>query len=544
MYIIVLIVGIVQGIVWGIATDKIIENKGYKENWFWWGFFFSFLALIVALTKPDVNNSKPLEVQPDVKSQPSKIIKTERLTARNYADSVDIKSPIHVLSWNIQKENDDLFLIINFMNVSEITVSAVMFLVFGFNSFADKVIIDGKNEFEALGQDYSINPGGEETLKILLPDSSIRKVDIKVEKVCFIDGVTMTCEESEWIDTKQEEIDSKYLECVKQENIQGKYYAIIKPNYWQCICGFVNTGKRCKICKMQKENATAYSKEHITETYDKYLVELEREKKRAEELRLEAERLAEAEQKRKKEEAELEKEHRKEIINKVKKICFGCVLIFVLATAFVGWIYPEIIDPYVKYKAAIGLFSEEEYDAATVAFEKLGNYKDSEDYLEKIDEINSNSVLAVFQKVNYDISPSALCTILQNENIEVKRARTMNGYIYRVCHFEEDYVLNDISSELSFEFKSEYNSTSFNDKGRLISMTWSCPDEIANYETYLELKEYISSILGTPTEESTSENNIGEIYGYFTYWGDMQLSYSTSIGNRVSFGRSVVWRDE
>ena len=55
MYIIVLIVGIVQGIVWGIATNKIIENKGYKENWFWWGFFFSFLALIVALTKPDVN---------------------------------------------------------------------------------------------------------------------------------------------------------------------------------------------------------------------------------------------------------------------------------------------------------------------------------------------------------------------------------------------------------------------------------------------------------------------------------------------------------
>lgn len=479
-----------------------------------------------------------------MKSEPSKIIKTEKLTARNYADSVDIKSPIHVLSWNIQKENDDLFLIINFMNVSEITVSAVMFLVFGFNSFADKVIIDGKNEFEALGQDYSINPGGEETLKILLPDSSIRKVDIKVEKVCFIDGVTMTCEESEWIDTKQEEIDSKYLECVKQENIQGKYYAIIKENYWQCVCGFVNTGKRCKICKMQKESATAYSKEHITETYDKYLVELEREKKRAEELRLEAERLAEAEQKRKKEEAELEKEHQKEKINKVKKICFGCVLIFVLATAFVGWIYPEIIDPYVKYKAAIGLFSEEEYDAATVAFEKLRNYKDSEDYLEKIDEINSNSVLAVFQKVNYDISPSALCTILQNENIEVKRARTMNGYIYRVCHFEEDYVLNDISSELSFEFKSEYNSTSFNDKGRLISMTWSCPDEMANYETYLDLKEYISSILGTPTEESTSENNIGEIYGYFTYWGDMQLSYSTSIGNSVSFGRSVVWRDE
>lgn len=544
MYIVVLIVGIVQGIIWGIATDKIIENKGYKENWFWWGFFFSFFAVIVALTKPDVNNSKPLEVQLDVKSQTSKIIKTEKLTARNYVDSVDIKSPIHVLSWNIQKENDDLFMIINFMNLSEITVSAVMFLVSGFNSFADKVTIDGKNEFEALGQDYTINPGGEETLKILLPDSSIRKVDIKVEKVCFIDGVTMTCEESEWIDTNQEEIDSQYSECVKQENIQGKYYAIIKQNYWQCVCGFVNTGKQCKICKMKKEKAIAYSREQITETYDKYLVKLEQEKKRAEELRLETERLAEAEYKRKAEEDELEKEHRKETINKIKKIFLGAFLICVLTTVFVEWIYPEIIEPYRKYKEAVDLFSNGEYDAATVAFKKLGDYKDSEDYVEKIDEINLNGVLSLFQKVNYDISPSALCTILENEKFEVKRGRTMNGYTYHVCHFEEDYVLNGISSEISFEFKSEYNSNFFDEEAKLFSMTWSCPDEIADYETYLDLKEYISGILGTPTEESTSENNLGETYRYCTYWGDMQLSYSSSIGNSVSFGKNVIWRDE
>lgn len=366
MYIIVLIVGIVQGIVWGIATDKIIENKGYKENWFWWGFFFSFLALIVALTKPDVNNSKPLEVQPDVKSQPAKIIKTEKLTARNYADSVDIKSPIHVLSWNIQKENDDLFLIINFMNVSEITVSAVMFFVFGFNSFADKVIIDGKNEFEALGQDYSINPGGEETLKILLPDSSIRKVDIKVEKVCFIDGVTMTCEESEWIDTKQEEIDSKYLECVEQENIQGKYYAIIKPNYWQCICGFVNTGKRCKICKMKKEKAIAYSREQITETYDKYLVKLEEEKKRAEELRLEAERLAEAEQKRREEESEKEQiriQKQKKVNRRRKIICVSVSVFATISIVLFNHIAKE--KRYVEERTKISNFIEkEEYDRA------------------------------------------------------------------------------------------------------------------------------------------------------------------------------------
>lgn len=43
----------IQGCVWGIATDQVLKNKGYNESWFWWGFFFSFLALIVALTKPE-----------------------------------------------------------------------------------------------------------------------------------------------------------------------------------------------------------------------------------------------------------------------------------------------------------------------------------------------------------------------------------------------------------------------------------------------------------------------------------------------------------
>lgn len=44
---------IIIGIIFGIATQKIIANKGYYENWFWWGFFFWMLALIVALSKPE-----------------------------------------------------------------------------------------------------------------------------------------------------------------------------------------------------------------------------------------------------------------------------------------------------------------------------------------------------------------------------------------------------------------------------------------------------------------------------------------------------------
>lgn len=51
--IVYLIIYCIWGSIWGWAVNKVIENKGYRENWFWWGFFFGMIALLVALTKPD-----------------------------------------------------------------------------------------------------------------------------------------------------------------------------------------------------------------------------------------------------------------------------------------------------------------------------------------------------------------------------------------------------------------------------------------------------------------------------------------------------------
>lgn len=45
----------------GYITRQIIKNKGYKENWYWWGFFFGIPAIMVALIKPEA----PIEYAPD-----------------------------------------------------------------------------------------------------------------------------------------------------------------------------------------------------------------------------------------------------------------------------------------------------------------------------------------------------------------------------------------------------------------------------------------------------------------------------------------------
>ena len=50
---IALISWIITGSIFGFATNAIIRNKGYQENWFWWGFFFGLIAMLVALSKPE-----------------------------------------------------------------------------------------------------------------------------------------------------------------------------------------------------------------------------------------------------------------------------------------------------------------------------------------------------------------------------------------------------------------------------------------------------------------------------------------------------------
>lgn len=69
-WLIILIAGIIWGLVWGFATKAVINNKGYKENWFFWGFIFGFIALIVACAKPaasSVNSTKGNEISEKAK---------------------------------------------------------------------------------------------------------------------------------------------------------------------------------------------------------------------------------------------------------------------------------------------------------------------------------------------------------------------------------------------------------------------------------------------------------------------------------------------
>lgn len=196
------VTGIIWCVVWGIVVNKVIENKGYEENWFWWGFFFEVFALIAALAKPYAEEEafeKPILLQ----REPMK--RTETIANGVFADKVDICSAVHILSWEILKEEDSQpVLSVEFLNVSESTISAAMFSVVGFNAFGDKVSVNGGESFEVMAQDILVMPGGHGTIQYALPNADIRKTDVAVKKICFSDGTIEENKVSRWIDTKQE----------------------------------------------------------------------------------------------------------------------------------------------------------------------------------------------------------------------------------------------------------------------------------------------------------------------------------------------------
>lgn len=60
LIVILIILAIYVGIgcFWGWLTNKIIKNKGYTNSWFWWGFFFHLVAVLVACCRPENPNKR------------------------------------------------------------------------------------------------------------------------------------------------------------------------------------------------------------------------------------------------------------------------------------------------------------------------------------------------------------------------------------------------------------------------------------------------------------------------------------------------------
>ncbi len=352
-----IIVGtIIGGIIWGVVVNKVIENKGYEENWFWWGFFFGIFALIVALTKQSVNTAKVVIESSSPTNDSMELLSSEILNKQ-----VNISSPAHITSWEIKKDAEKLVLFVDFINVSSKAISAVMISATGFNSFGDIVNVNDSDFFDVIGQDLTINPNEHGEIYAILQDDAIRKVEVKVKKVCFADGTILDTIEENWVSTNQNLLESIHIECAKKYNLQSNYYSIFKENYWQCTCGFVNAGDECIQCTMKKEIALEFTEENIGKTYQKYCEERENENiKSAEEKKI------------------ADKQAKK---NKKVAIAMLPILLIVISGAvFVNC----VVVPEQKYEKATNLYEQEKYSDAYETYKEIINYKDSQSKITEI----------------------------------------------------------------------------------------------------------------------------------------------------------------
>lgn len=411
-----ILIGIVWGVIWGIVVKKVVENKGYDENWFWWGFFFGIFALIVAAAKPAVTkaSNNAASVLP---SYPQSTPKEKEIPINEIsADRIDIRSAVHISSWNIQKQNNEVFLIVNFFNLSDNIITAVLLTAQGFNSFGDSILVNEKEVFLVMGQDMSVKPSKHGQIRITVPDSDIRKVKLKVAKWCFANGDVVTACDSKWVETKQQALDPLYWDCVKDSNPHGAYHAIIQDDYWQCVCGFVNSGTRCKVCNMSKANAAQFTTDAINGTYAQYLEKVEAEQQ--------AERARRKEERGRTEEAKVRAENERKATIRKRIIC-ACVAV----VAVIGVSVAAIIISNRTYQSEMAqiatLIENNEYDKAYSIMISSKKY-------EKIAETYGEILWKKQIELDNSFSSCSWYPIYDKEQMIFRQSMSRNG----ICYYE------------------------------------------------------------------------------------------------------------
>ena len=431
---------VLGGIIWGVVVNKVIENKGYEENWFWWGFFFGFFALIVALTKQNVNTTKVV-IESSLQNEKN----LESLSNSLLTSKVDISSPIHITSWEIKKDDTNLVLFVDFLNVSNKDISAVMFSAVGLNSFGDKILTNGKELFDVIGQDLSIAPKKSGKISVVLNNTDIRKIELQVKKVSFSDGTIIDNIESRWIDTRQGNLNHLHIDCVKRENQQGEFYSIIENDYWQCVCGFVNVGNECVLCNMNKGSSIKFTKDNIEETYKKYLDELEQERIK-EEARQKAEKLKEEETL--KENKKREKRNRKILMIVISVIVFGVIVALLLN---------NVIIPKQRYKTAVSYFENQEYEEAYKIFSSIDKYVDCSELMYQSQTIPAKvgDYISLGQNANSQDSKIEWKVLEKQPD---KMLIISKGYVYRMPYSTKEqstWEQSDVRKWLNNQFIKE-----------------------------------------------------------------------------------------
>lgn len=253
---------LVYGIIFGVVTNIVIKNKGYEENWFWWGFFFGVFALIVACTKPSKVAVAGVAQTPAVDSSIPQAIGLEKdydtlytIPERQYS----IGSPIVINEGKLLKEKETgrIFAKCDFQIVTNKKIKAVFVSVLEYDVAGD-FLGETKTQYLDLDRVDGVLFGSDN--QIALSNIVTRKIEVKCTKVIFADDTKWEAENT-WQQLPANTTLSMSLgldlaeQYVLEVNNKAKFYPLEMDELWICSCGFANhhSNGRCVNCGAQKE---------------------------------------------------------------------------------------------------------------------------------------------------------------------------------------------------------------------------------------------------------------------------------------------------
>lgn len=200
-------------------------------------------------------------------------------------DKVDINVLVVIDGYSVVNTDNATVLKLKLTSFTDKIIRSVKVFAKGYNDFGDIVCTEEKDSFEMLLQDMLLKDSLIYNFELPKEVSTARKFDFAVEQVCYANGEIQSSEQPEYVKTCMADKiqDEYYLRFAKTKAVDAKYYAEDHGKYWSCICGYVNTGDKCRYCIVSKQIALGFTKENIVDTCREFVDRThEEEQKKAE----------------------------------------------------------------------------------------------------------------------------------------------------------------------------------------------------------------------------------------------------------------------
>ena len=268
-------IALVQGLVCAFVSDYIVKGKGYDSKmYFWLGFFFSVIGIIVAAVQPDtklygqVPNGNRGNVKSAVQGDAFPVVITEWYE----------KLPFEIMKGNIfvNKDTNQAALSLKMINLSGKTIKSIYIDIECFDDTGD---IIGENSVISFAyQDMSIAPNEVFGLNdyIGLPNTRVRKIAIKFVKMAFEDGSVIRTEDVGEkkkllplisIDTLSNSLKEAIIENIEKSSLATCMFIPQQGlnETWRCCCGSQNkSGAFCVRCgRVKVEQLKFFSEEFV-----------------------------------------------------------------------------------------------------------------------------------------------------------------------------------------------------------------------------------------------------------------------------------------